>query len=305
MNRKLLETFLWTARLGSFRAAADHLNSTQPTVSLRIRELERELGVPLFERRARASYLTPKGSELLPLAERALGLLHAMQHTAADPRTVTETVRVGVTELIAVTWLPDLVREITQRFPNVSLLLDVGLTRALARKLRAGESDLALCLGPGSEAGLKNVRLGDIKVGWFASPALRVKRRRLSAAELAQLPMISHAEDSALHEVAADWFERNGARCRRVNFCNSMHTVLILTRAGQGFSMLPEEYCRPYVANGEIRRLISDPAPRSVEYVALYPHERTSPLIAAIAEMAAQVSRAAEDSARLRNGRRP
>lgn len=290
MNRKLLETFLWTARLGSFRAAADHLNSTQPAVSMRIRQLERELGVPLFERGTRSSYLTGKGEEMLPYAERALQVMDEMQHRVADPRTITETVRVGVAEFVAVTWLPELVRELSARFPAVSLRLDVDLTQGLVRKLRERELDLALCIGPIVETDLKSLSLGKVDLGWFAGPALGFGNRRVKPKDLASTPMMSLSEDSALHVMALDWFRSANEHCRRVHFCNSMHTVSILVRAGQGFSLLPVEYCRFYMERGTMQRLHTIPAVPPAEYVALYYQSRTPPIVASIAEIAAAKS---------------
>jgi DNA-binding transcriptional LysR family regulator len=290
MNRKLLETFLWTARLGSFRAAADHLNSTQPAVSMRIRQLERELGVQLFERGTRASYLTGKGEEMLPYAERALHVMHEMQHRVADPSTIAETVRVGVAEFVAVTWLPELVREIAARFPAVSLKLDVDLTHGLVRKLRDRELDLALCIGPIVETDLKNISLGKVALGWFAGPQLGLEGKRVRPKDLAHIPMMSLSEDSGLHATALEWFRSANEHCRRIHLCNSMHTVSILVRAGQGFSLLPVEYCRFYMERGSMQRLQSAPAPPPAEYVALYYQSRTPPIVASIAQIVAAKS---------------
>lgn len=290
MNRRLLETFLWSARLGSFRAAASHLNSTQPAVSMRIRDLERELGVRLFERGRRASYLTAKGQELLPFAERTLGLMGEMQHRIADPRTMSETVRVGVAELIALGWLPDLVQRIGERFPNVALRLDVDLTHGIVRKLRARELDLALCIGPVVEPGLDHRSLGRVDLGWVASPALGLPRGRVRPADLARHPMISLSEDSGLHAIAVQWFQAAGEHCRRIDFSNSMHTVSILVRAAQGFSLLPVSYCRFHIDLGDIRLLRADPAPRPIEYVALWRGAAASPVVGEIAEIARAIS---------------
>lgn len=290
MNQKLLETFLWATRLGSFRAAAEHLNSTQPAVSMRIRELEREFGVVLFERGRRASCLTAKGEQLLPYVERTLALLREMQQTVGDRRTLTETVRVGVAEFVAVTWLPDLVREISDRFPNVSLRLDVDLTHPLLRKLHARAIDLALCPGEFADGSVKSVSLGHVEIGWFAAPQLGLSARVVHPTDLVELPMISLSEGSALHRIAIEWFRQNGAHCPRVNLCNSMHTVSILVRSGQGFSVLPTEYCRFHIERGEIQPLRARPPLPSSEYVALY-EAHASPLVAAIAEIARRVAR--------------
>ncbi len=82
MNMKQLETFAWTVRLGSFSAAARKLNSSQPAVSMRIQELEKNLSIDLFENPRRATRLTPGGRELMEYAERILEL-NAIEHAGA------------------------------------------------------------------------------------------------------------------------------------------------------------------------------------------------------------------------------
>src|SRR3546814_1439625 len=59
-----LETLLWIARLGTFAAAAERLNTTQPAISARVRELENHLGTVLFRREGRTMTLTPAGRDL-------------------------------------------------------------------------------------------------------------------------------------------------------------------------------------------------------------------------------------------------
>ena len=77
MNLKFLETFVWVARLKSFRLTADKLFTTQASISSRIAVLEGELGVKLFLRDSRGVSLTPEGLKVLDYAEH-LGV-HAVQ----------------------------------------------------------------------------------------------------------------------------------------------------------------------------------------------------------------------------------
>ncbi|MEN9925330.1 MAG: hypothetical protein RL268_1456, partial [Pseudomonadota bacterium] len=60
-----LETLLWIARLGTFRAAAERLNTTQPAISARVREIESQLGVEIFRREGRGVVLTARGRQLV------------------------------------------------------------------------------------------------------------------------------------------------------------------------------------------------------------------------------------------------
>jgi DNA-binding transcriptional LysR family regulator len=63
MNFRQLEALYWIVRLGSFHAAARHLKTSQPAISARIREMEQQLGVTLFDRSGRKVRPTPKGHE--------------------------------------------------------------------------------------------------------------------------------------------------------------------------------------------------------------------------------------------------
>ncbi|MEM5709725.1 LysR family transcriptional regulator, partial [Elizabethkingia meningoseptica] len=74
-----MEALLAIARLGSFQAAAEHMNVTQPTISLRIRELESALGVRLFEREGRRAVLTAEGVLARRYAEQAVGVLDELE----------------------------------------------------------------------------------------------------------------------------------------------------------------------------------------------------------------------------------
>ena len=72
MNFKQLETFYWAVKLGSFAAVSERFHATQSAVSMRIQELERELGTSLFDRSQRSVRINVQGRILLPLAEQMI-----------------------------------------------------------------------------------------------------------------------------------------------------------------------------------------------------------------------------------------
>jgi DNA-binding transcriptional LysR family regulator len=93
MNLKQLEAFYWIARLGSFHAAARHLKMRQPSVSARVRELERHLGIALFDRSGRSVRLTTKGRELLSYADQMLQLAGEVEQRVGSRAAPTGRVR--------------------------------------------------------------------------------------------------------------------------------------------------------------------------------------------------------------------
>ncbi|MGO7425308.1 LysR family transcriptional regulator, partial [Rhizobium ruizarguesonis] len=80
---KALETVLWIAQLESFRAAAEKLNTTQPAISVRVAQLEEELGTQLFDRSSRTLSVTPAGRQVLTYADRLLRLRAELLHAVA------------------------------------------------------------------------------------------------------------------------------------------------------------------------------------------------------------------------------
>jgi DNA-binding transcriptional LysR family regulator len=103
MNDGHLKTLLWVVRLGGIGAAAQHLHMTQPAITRRIQELEKELGAQVLRREGRHVVPTALGHTCLASAERILSEV-AVMRVAASGNAVAGTIRVGVGEIVALTW---------------------------------------------------------------------------------------------------------------------------------------------------------------------------------------------------------
>jgi DNA-binding transcriptional LysR family regulator len=290
MDLRQLETFSWVVRLGGFRAAAERLNLSQPTVSARIRELESALGVRLFDRRRRAATLTPKGRELAEEAAGLLALHHRLVRQVADPQVVAGTVRLGVGELVALTWLPELLRRLKERHPALFVELLVDLTERLWSKLDHGEVDLALMPGPVRRTGVESRPLGTTPFAWMAAPALGLPDP-VRPRDLELLPVLTLSRHSNLHELLEAWFRLGGGRLRRIGTCNSLHTIATLTMAGLGASFLPTLYYHREIAEGLLVPREADPPIPPLDYHAVYLRGGLEPMAEEIAALAARSSR--------------
>ena len=134
---------------------------------MRIYDLEQSFGIELFDRSMRTVRPTAKGVELLVYVERLMALTTEMQQRLADPGVLTGTVRLGVTEMVAVTWLSELLANINERYPGVTIELIVDVSIAHMRKLINGELDLALVPGPAPGARSQLAALFSLH-GWRA-----------------------------------------------------------------------------------------------------------------------------------------
>src|SRR6195256_3440201 len=188
---KSLETFLWVVTLGSFRAAGDKLNTTQPAISQRIAQLEREVGGKLLNRNHRVASPTPSGRQLMIYAEKLIGLRSEMMAEVSDRSAMHGVLRLGVAETIVHTWLSQLIKRVNHAYPNLSLEIEVDITSNLTMRLLAQEIELAFLLGPLAAPTVSNRVLCDYPVGFLASPSLGLGQRRLTGHDLAKFPLIT------------------------------------------------------------------------------------------------------------------
>lgn len=262
MNLQQLETFRLVAELGSFTRAARTLNSTQPTVSMRIAQLERELDVQLLDRSKRAVRLTSYGRNLLRYADDFHQLTIDLRRNISNPETLSGVIRIGVAELIALTWLPELVAELNRQYPKLEIEIEVGLSGSMYERVHNAKIDV--CLHPATEPldpGLKTTLLGKVRFAFMASPRLELPDRRLRPEDLAKWPLISLGPDSILAEIQERWFAGSGLRFVNLKRSNSMEVSAGLVRSGLGIPLLPAAYYADAARAGGLRVLDVVPHP--------------------------------------------
>jgi DNA-binding transcriptional LysR family regulator len=205
---KSIETFLWVVTLGSFRGAGQRLNTTQPAISQRIAQLERELGVKLLNRDHRVVSPTPSGRQLMVYAEKLIGLRAEMMAEVGERSAMRGVLRLGVAETIVHTWLPRLIKSVNTAHPNLSLEIEVDITPNLTARLLEQEIELAFLVGPLSASGVRNRVLCDYPVGVLASPSLGLGNGSLKIQDLAKFPIITFPRKSQPYEIVRSLFNR-------------------------------------------------------------------------------------------------
>lgn len=142
MNLKFVETFVWVARLKSFRLTAEKLFTTQASISSRIAALEEEMGVRLFLRDSKGVSLTPEGQRVLEYAERIMDTLQSMKDVIRDPLQVRGRIRIGAMDTVIHTWLSPLVTRLMQQYPALEIELTADTASNLCSQLEKGYQDI-------------------------------------------------------------------------------------------------------------------------------------------------------------------
>ncbi|MEI6001049.1 LysR family transcriptional regulator [Paraburkholderia bengalensis] len=239
MNLRFLETFVWLAKLRSFRLTAERLHATQAAISSRISALEQELGVRLFERGPKDATLTQEGTKALPFAEQMLKLNLAMVSSVRDRSKVSGLLRIGAIESIVHTWLPDLLKRVRDEYPNLTIELTSDTSYNLSTQLLNGHIDVSFQMTNVGGSDMANIALGSLTMRWMASPMLNLSAQPLTESELAVFPIVSFARHSPPHKFLENLFSENGDTQVQINCVTSVAAIIRLVVDGFGIAVLP------------------------------------------------------------------
>lgn len=290
MNIRQLETFVAIAQLGSFSAVASRLNASQSTISARIQELEQTLGVPLFDRTQRTIRLTLKGRELLPHAQHAVSAFGEIRRRLSGPEALAGLIRIGVAEVVAVSWLPQFITTVHELHPGLSMELNVLLTSEILEHLEAGDLDMALVPGSRFAPTLAKESLGWVRFTWMAGADFRADDQVLTPRDLRQYRIFSLGKNSYHNQTMQDWLYIDESEAPRVDTCNGMSIIATLTAAGLGISLLPEQFYQNAIQDGRLKPIMTKPEIPLVEFSAVYPRVPPNASQKCLSEIAAQVS---------------
>jgi DNA-binding transcriptional LysR family regulator len=155
MNLNHLAIFHAVAQAGSMTLGAERLDISQPAVSKQVQELERALGLHLFDRIGRRVHLSQAGEILADHARRVFALVQEAEEAMADVRAVGRgRLVIGASTTIGSYLLPAVVAEHWRRHPNVELLVEIENTEQVHRRLVGRELDVGLTEGCVEEEGL-------------------------------------------------------------------------------------------------------------------------------------------------------
>ena len=267
MNLKFLETFVWVARLKSFRLTADKLFTTQASISSRIAVLEGELKVKLFLRDSRGVSLTPEGLKVLDYAEQMLDTMAALKQSIETRSSKVGRVRIGVMDTVIHTWLSPLVAQMTDAYPRVEIELVADTALNLCDQLQKGFLDIILQTDLIRHESVRSLELASHPLGWIVASNSIYNRDYADLAELAQERIITYSKNSRPHQDLLALMQANGVLAPRLNCVNSVSAITRLLRDGFGIGALPPVLVAEELARGELTLLDIEQRPPDLQVV--------------------------------------
>jgi DNA-binding transcriptional LysR family regulator len=282
---KQMEALYWVSTLGGFEAGASYLNVTQSTISKRIAELESHFAMPLFDRKGRQAVLTSKGEDVKEIAEQMLRLNDRLALTAHSAKAPPFRFRLGVTDLVALSWLPELLSTILERNPGIKLEPEIDLTTGLIERLIERKIDFVICPRITQHPQFVNARLGEIELVWMCSPRLYGDDRLMETHELLKLPLLIQSPGSILRPILHHVIDNPKLPFAQTISCNNMMALAELAAFGLGMTILPKAFFGRHVQEGRLRIVKTDiPLPR-LEYFITYRNDYNGAFFEDIAEL--------------------
>lgn len=286
MTFKQLEAFFWVVQAGGFAQAAARLHTTQSAVSKRVQELESAFDLPFFDRSLHKARLTEKGEQMFLLARQLLEQRDAVVEQMQRPEILQRHLRIGVTELTAMTWLPRLVSAIQAAYPRVSIEPQVDAGTTLRDKLLADDLDLIIAPDVLDDQRFLCTRVGGVEHAWMCKPGTVGRRRRIGMQELATHRLLTQDERSGTGRLYNRWMQSIGIQPENTVFSTSLVALIGLTVSGMGISYLPRKFLSTMVDSGVLQVLTVTPALPVAHYAAICKADRQSSLVSAIARLA-------------------
>ncbi|MNZ29536.1 Glycine cleavage system transcriptional activator [compost metagenome] len=258
-----LIAFEATARLGSFRAAADELFVTQGAVAQQVRAMEEKLGMKLFTRLPRGLAPTPVAQDYVNRVRQAMGIIEeatrGLLHTESEnaPHRLT----LSTTAAFASRWLlPRLVR-LTEQHPRISIMIDA--TDAMRPLKGPGSVDMAIRWGAPPFLDTTASFLLPGRGIAVCSPALRGHGGWRRPQDVLNVPLISDTHDNW-----ARWFDIYGLPGARFSGPSFSQANLALDAAeqGMGIALIPEPLVIPSLETGTLTRAFADAYPLETDH---------------------------------------
>ncbi|MEO6532731.1 MAG: LysR substrate-binding domain-containing protein [Pseudolysinimonas sp.] len=226
----LLRTFVAVAETLSFTRAGERLELSQPTVSQQVRKLEVAAGRQLVARDTRAVALTDNGDAMLGFA-RSILAAHDQAAAYFTGSAMRGRLRFGSADDLALTQLPQILRDFRQLYPQINLELTVNQSGVLARRLKAGQLDLVYVKQEPNQPDGRVVRREPLV--WVAHKSLQLEPDQ-------PVPLIAYQAPSLSRSAAIRALEDAGRTWRITCNVREINGVLAAMRAGIGVAVFPK-----------------------------------------------------------------
>lgn len=242
MNLFYLRYFVTLAHVQHYTKAAEQLCITQPSLSHAISQMEKELGVPLFEKSGRKTTLTRFGEEFLACAEHTLSTLDEGVASIKRSACGEGLIRLGLLRTLGVEFIPRLAADFLKENPNsdINFTFHTGVTKSLLDGLAARKFDLVFCSKPPEKLSLTSVAVQKQDLVLIVPKDHPLSSlHAVDLSETAPYPQIFFSESSGIRAVVEQMFEKSGVKPHIAYETEEDQVIAGLVAQGFGIAVVP------------------------------------------------------------------
>lgn len=257
MDLRGLQIFIEVAEQRSFTRAGELLGYSQPTISFQIRQLEQELGVPLFDRIGHTVSLTDAGAEALVYAQQICNLSQEMSVGAHKERSARGTIRIGMADSLCAPLIADDFASFQQTHPGVCMKIYNADTAGLLRMLDHNEVDLVCTMDiPVYNTAYVTANEEPVGVHFVLSPRHPLAQKEtVKMTELIDLPFLLTEKGMSYRRVMDEKLAERALEVIPSLETGRADVLCRLVEEGVGIALLPDYVTEEAVQNGSLKRL--------------------------------------------------
>ena len=257
MDLRTLQIFIEAAELGSFTRTGEKLGYSQPTVSFQIKQLEKELGVQLFDRIGHTVSLTDAGRDALPYAQNICHMSQEMLLGKESRREASGILRLGMADSLCAPLIAGQFRKFRSRYPKVSLHISTGDTGELLEYLDHNEVDM-ICTMDDHVYDTNYIIANEEAIGvhFVASPEnLLAKKAVVRVEELLEQPFMLTEKGMSYRRLLDEKLARLSLEIQPVLETGRADLICSLAEENAGIGFLPDYVTDECVRQGTLVRL--------------------------------------------------
>lgn len=257
MEIKQLRAFVAIAEEKTFTAGAKRVNVTQAAVSMQIRHLEKQIGLPLFTRTPRGVLLTEAGEKLLERARRILREHDtALDELAEIAGAEYGRLRIGsASAMFATAQLPAILEDLKKAFPNANISVSSGTSKKLVDQILHGEIDIAFVSLPIEASNVQTELLYSDEVVAIAHPSHQLADKQyISAAALAEENLILGERGGNTRRMIDEFFDAANVKPQIAMELSRQEAINKMVENNMGVGIAGAKNCALDVSAGKIVR---------------------------------------------------
>ena len=264
MENRNVATFIKVVEMNNFTRAAESLGYSQAAVTAQIKQLEHELGAPLFDRIGKRINLTRAGEAFLPYAFRLLKAEDEAIACIREQGDLSGTLRIGTTSSLSIGALPQAAIDFIKEHPNVNIVIQVSdFTKDLREKLIAGTMDLVWAMPePPNPQNFQRILEKDVPIVFVAHPDHPLAGKKVSLRKILAEQLIVADREVGYTYYLNKFANDIGVQLEPVLEIGSVSAIINILEGGYGVSYLPYFVVQQAIEDGNLALIdVSCPDP--------------------------------------------